>query len=72
MGNFLKNLFTLRNLLSGVIGIAMGFFSFALLKLVHNNTFQDIGIFIGVGLGFILVLFVLGFVLNKTLFKDED
>lgn len=69
---FLKNLFTIGNLASGLIGLGIGFLSFVLLKIVHNTTFNNIVIFIGVGVVFILVVFSLGFLLNNTLFKDDE
>lgn len=69
---FLKNLFTVGNLSSGLIGLGIGILSFVLLKLVHNTTFQDILIFIGVAVVFILVVFSLGSLLNNTLFKDDE
>lgn len=69
---FLKNLFTIGNLLSGLVGLGIGMFLYVIGKIIGKSTFQDIAIFIGVGISFTLIILFLGFLLNKTLFKDDN
>lgn len=69
---FIGNIFSLHNLFTGLFGIGFGLSLYGLGTLIGRNTFQDIAIFIGVGLGFIFTIFFLGYLLNKTLFKNEN
>lgn len=66
----LKNLFTKSNLITGMIGFGFGMLVHVSTKLLSNYTFGDIAIFIGTGISFLIILFVLGYLMNNTLFKD--
>jgi hypothetical protein len=69
---FFSNLFSMSNLLTGMVGIGFGIGIYVLNKFIMRYTFQDIAIFIGTGIMFLLVMYLLGFLLNKTLLKDDD
>lgn len=62
----------MSNLLTGMVGIGFGIGIYVLNKFIMRYTFQDIAIFIGTGIMFLLVMYLLGFLLNKTLLKDDD
>jgi hypothetical protein len=69
---FLKNLFTMSNLLTGMVGLGLGMGIYVLNKFIMKYTFQDVAIFIGTGIVFLLVVYLLGFLMNKTLLKDDN
>lgn len=69
--NFIKNLFSLDNLSTGIIGMAFGYLFIMLVESVIMGTFGDFGIFIATSIGVILCTFMLGYIMNKTLFKDD-
>ena len=69
---FFSELFSISNLSTGLIGLGFGMTFYIIGRLVDKHTLEDIAIFIGVGIGFILIIFFLGFLLNKTLFKDDE
>lgn len=68
---FLGNLLTIKNFVIGLCGLWVGVGVNLLYSTIQRYTFQDIAIFIGVGIVFILVIFLLGFLLNKILFKND-
>ena len=72
MKKILSEVFSVGSLLSGIIGISLGFFSYNLLQVVKSGTFEKFFIFIATGMVLILIAFVLGYLMNKTLFKNEE
>lgn len=69
---FFRNLFSMSNLLTGMIGMGFGMGLYALNRFIAKYTFQDIAIFIGTGLGFLFTLYVLGYLMNKTFLNDDN
>ena len=69
--NFITNLFSMGNLITGFIGMSFGYMFVLLIRAFVMGTFGEFGIFIATSVGFILCTFMLGYIMNKTLFKDD-
>ena len=69
--SILSEIFSASSLLSGIIGISIGFLGNMLLQTVTTGSFEKILIFIATGTVLILCVLVLGFIMNKTIFKDD-
>lgn len=68
---FFKDLFSVNSLLSGLIGLSVGIILYSLGKYFMENPFKYISIFI-TGVGLVFIVFCCGYIINTTLFKDDE
>jgi hypothetical protein len=69
---FFSDVFSMSNLLTGMVYMGFGMGLYILNRVFTKYTFYDIAIFIGTGVGFLVTIYLLGFLLNKTLLKDDN
>lgn len=68
---FFKNVFSVNSLISGTIGFCIGITIYSLIKYFMQDPFKYINIFITC-IGILVIFFFVGYIINNTLFKDDD